>query len=189
MVPTLRTLLVCALLGVGGSACGALPPVESPATKPMPLVAREGELAAWFDDGIDSSALGLSMDGRSPAADPSLPPRTRDAELVAPVVVSTITRDGNGERTRYLLAVRLAGPVHKRRGLDGDTFELRLLEGGAAFGLMSLHESTFRGARLMLFARRFLGAEGPELHWHLGVDTADVASAIQLAKDLDADSE
>ncbi|MBM4374052.1 MAG: hypothetical protein FJ095_03130 [Deltaproteobacteria bacterium] len=169
--------------------CGEPPAPAVPYSKPMTLAPWEGEAAGWFDDAVDPSVLGVSLDGSSPAMEAALAPRTRAAELVARVAVATISRDGNGERTRYMLTVKVVPPTLKRRGLDGDVLELRVEESAPAYATLSTYESAFRGARLMLYARRFSGESGPVLHWHLGVDSAEVATAIQLAKDLDAAEE
>jgi hypothetical protein len=185
----LRPLVLASAFLVALGACGEPPLPASPSVKPLPLLPWEGEPAALFDDSVSPSVLGVSLDGRSPAMDPTLVPRTRAAELVARVTVGTITRDGNGERTRYVLTVKVAPPALKRQGLEGDTLELRVDESAPAYATLSTYESAFRSAKLMLYARRFRGEAGPVLHWHLGVDNAEVASAVQLANDLDAAEE
>jgi hypothetical protein len=171
------------------SLCGcSVPAPAPPVAQPLDLAPRDARFAALFDDSVDFSVLGVSLDGGSPAMDPALPERTRKAELVGRATVVTLSREANGERARYRLQLNLAPDRFVSRGFPTRTLELTVGQDSPAFGLVNSQESTFRGLTIILFARRFAGEGGPELHWHITVNSEDVAKAI-VARDLGAFSE
>jgi hypothetical protein len=165
--------LACAVL----AACGGN---GTEANGPSGSFPRwEGELRTLFDDEIDSTAVGLAMDGRSPAADPLLGLRAQSAEIAARVRVQTVTRDTAGARTSYTLTLQIGMPPLMPLKLQRETIDLSITPATGAFGIVQSLEASMRGRTFIGFARRFAGAEGPELHWHLAADDAEVAKIVQ----------
>ncbi len=131
-----------------------------------------------FDDDIHAGATGVSLSGFEPAADPLLRERSRSAEVVARMRVQTITRDRLGEWTRYSLSLQVGYPTLMPAKIDNRNFEFAILPASRAFGIVSSLEQSMRGRTFIGFVRRFPGAEGVDIHWHLTADTAEVARVI-----------
>jgi hypothetical protein len=161
----------------GGASDGAAGAPDAGAT----LAPWHGPLRDLFDDAIDPAAVGLSLDGRSPAHHPLLRARAQHADVAARVRVQTVTVDTLGARTRYKLALQVGYPTLLPARLPDRVFELTIEPTSAAFGIVRTLDTTLRGRTFVGFLRRFPGDEGPELHWHLTADTAEVAWAVQLA--------
>lgn len=172
-----------ALAAVLASACGG-EEARAPVSSGVPLEPWAGELQGLFDDTIEPAAVGLSHDGRAASESPLLALRTRQAELVARMRLQTLTRDTRDETSSYALTFEVGQPP-LRAGLDERAIELRLAEGSQAFELVSSVENTLRGRVFVGFVRRFRGEDGPELHWHLTTDSADVHQAVGVAATFD----
>ncbi len=159
------------------AACGGN---GSEANVPMGSLPRwEGELRTLFDDEINPVAVGLAMDGRSPAADPLLRLRAQSAEIAARMRVQTVTRDTVGARTSYTLTLQIGMPPLLPLKLDVKTIDLTITPATGAFGIVQSLEASMRGRTFIGFAHRFAGVEEPELHWHLAADHAEVAQIVQ----------
>ncbi len=161
-----------AALGCGGNGSDA----DSPR---MPLLPYEGQQQALFDDAIDPSAVGLSMDGVSPAQDPMLRTRALEADLVTRLRVQTVTRDSVGAKTSFMLSLQAAVPPLMPSRSDQGTFELLVDQNGKSFAIVQSLETQLRGRTFIGFLKRFAGGDGPEWHWHLTADQEDVAQVIQ----------
>ncbi len=172
-----------ALAAALASACGAEEP-RAPVSSAAPLEPWVGEFQGLFDDTIEPAAVGLSHDGVAASESPLLALRTRQAELVARMRLQTLTRDTRDETSSYALTFEVGQPP-LRAGLVEPTIELRLAEGSQAFELVSSVENTLRGRVFVGFVRRFRGEDGPELHWHMTADSADVHQAVSVAATFD----
>ncbi len=158
--------------------CGGTDP--DPSAPKTPLVAWDGQMRDLFDDQIDSAAVGLSLDGRAPQADPLLRLRTTEAEIVARMRVQTVTRDTAGARTSYVLAMQVGQPTLLPAKLDLKDLELFVDQSSSSFGMVHSLDTTLRGKIFIGFVRRFAGEEGGSvLHWHLTADTQEVMAVIQ----------
>lgn len=160
------------LTGCGGNGTEA----ETPQT---PLLPYEGQQQALFDDAIDPAAVGLSMDGVSPAQDPMLRSRALEADLVARLRVQTVTRDSVGAKTTFMLSLQAVAPPLMPSSSDQTTFELVVDQNGKSFPIVQSLETQLRGRTFIGFLKRFTGDDGPEWHWHLTADQEDVAQVIQ----------
>ncbi len=132
-----------------------------------------------FDDDIHAGAVGVSLGSHAPADDPLLRERSKSAELVARMRVQTITRERLGTRTRYTLSLQVGFPTLMPAKIDNRSFEMAIAPASRAFGIVSSLEQSMRGRTFIGFVRRFPGAEGVDIHWHLTADTAEVAKVIQ----------
>jgi hypothetical protein len=165
-------LVLLAVLGCGGTDPDASAPKA-------PLVRWEGQMRDLFDDQIDSAAVGLSLDGRAPQADPLLRLRTTEADIVARMRVQTVTRDTAGARTSYVLSMQVGQPTLMPPKDDRRDLELFVDQASSAFSIVSSLDTTMRGKIFIGFVRRFATDDGSELHWHLTADSQEVAAVIQ----------
>jgi hypothetical protein len=141
-----------------------------------------GRAREVFDDGIDPAAVGLSMEGPSPKADPFLRERAQTADIVARVKVTTVTVDSIGEETMYHLVVLVGVPPLATPRIPDPTFELLIRPSSRAFGIARAFDARLQGLTFVGFIQRFAGADGePELHWHLSADTEEVVAAVRDA--------
>jgi hypothetical protein len=174
--------VAAALVSVVGCADSARGPV-APASAGLPL--WDGPSQELFGDNIDPAAVGLSMEGPSPRADPYLRARAQTADVVARVRVNTVTADAVGDDVTYHLGIQVGVPTLTKAKVDDRSFELSIRKTGRAFPIAKAFDSRLRGLTFIGFLRRFAGPDGePVLHWHLAPDTADVAAAIKEAMAL-----
>jgi hypothetical protein len=169
--------LVWALVWLAAAGCGG----GMGAAPTMALLPWEGHAKTLFDNGIDPAAVGLSLDGTTPEEHPLIIARTSDSEIVALMKIQTLTEDTFGPRTSYTLIMQVEGQplIPSRTPLR--RFELRILRGMPAFGIVERLGSELRGRKFIGFLRRFGGAEEPEWHWHLTAGTAAVAAVVRGA--------
>jgi hypothetical protein len=177
-------VLGLALAGLaGGLGCsGSDRSADSPESGLPPW---EGQMQELFDDAIDPAAVGLSMDGRSPARDPLLRPRAQQSDVVAHMRVQTVTRDSVGAKTTYLLTLQVGMPTLMPAKLDNGTFELSINQSASSFGIVQQLDTGLRGLTFIGFVRKFQGDDGPAIHWHLTTDSQEVAQVIQEIAVLD----
>lgn len=184
MLTTRRTALVVGIFSVVLGACGGGKPAPG-AAYGSDLPRWEGPLRSLFDDVIDPAAVGLSMEPQSPAEDLWLRSRAQNADLVARMRVQTVTRERVGARTTYTLNLQVGMPTLMPAHIDDTTIELVIKNGSPAFGVVSSLDSQLRGKIFIAFVSRFMGLEGPELHWHLTADTEEVARVVRELAVLD----
>ena len=142
----------------------------------------QGHATELFDDNIDPSAVGLSMEGPSPRADRFLRERSQTADVVARVRVNTVTVDTVGDDTTYHLNIQVGVPTLAKPKIEDRAFELIIRSSNRAFGIARAFDSRLRGQTFIGFVNRFANQDGePEVHWHLAPDTAEVAAAVKEA--------
>lgn len=177
---SLLGLLSC---GWGMSACDA--PARTGPVSLAPdgthLATWQGPLASLFDDSIHPAAVGLALEGGRPQEDPLLRPRASAAELVARVRVSTVTREEVGAKITYHLVMQVVDEPLLEPVLGGTSVEIVIRQWSPAFGIASSLEGSLRNRTFIAFLRRFAGARGPELHWHLTADAPDIAAIVTTA--------
>jgi hypothetical protein len=172
-------LALCATLALGGFACEPAQPGHTPGANLNKWEARSRQV---FDDNIDPAAVGLSMEGPSPRADPFLRERAQTAEVVARVRVQTVTVDSIGDQNTYHLGIQVGIPTLTDAKVQDRTFELSIKPTSGAFGIARAFDSRLRGQTFIGFIRRFNNEDGEmEVHWHLSPDTAEVVAAIKEA--------
>ena len=142
-------------------------------------VGREREV---FDDGIDPAAVGLSMEGPSPRADPFLRERAQTADVVARVKVTTVTVDSVGDDSTVHLGILVGNPPLATPKIPDQTFELLIRPSDRAFGIARAFDARLQGLIFVGFLKRFAGPDGEaEIHWHLSADTPEMVAAVKDA--------
>jgi hypothetical protein len=177
--------LALGTLGLGFGAVGCSANDRSAESPESGLPLWEGQLTELFDDTIDPAAVGLSMDGRSPARDPMLRPRAQQSDVVAHMRVQTVTRDSVGAKTTYVLNLQVGAPTLMPAKLEDPSFEISINQSSSSFGIVQQLDTGLRGQTFIGFIRKFHGDDGPVIHWHLTSDTPEVAQVIQEIAVLD----
>lgn len=166
-------------LGSAGCGGGERPPAKAEAA---PLPAWEGREREIFDDSIDPAALGLTMEGGSPAQDPRLRERAQRADIVARVRVSTVTVETVGESSRYHLGVQIGTPPLAAPRIPGEEFDLLIKPGTRSHPLAKAIDVRMRGMTFVGFLKLYAHEDGePTVHFHLAPDTAEVVAAVKEA--------
>jgi hypothetical protein len=146
----------------------------------LPLWA--GRPTQVFDDNIDPQALGLTMEGTSPRADPFLRERAQTAEVVARVRVQTVTSESVGDNITYHLGVQVGVPTLAKPKIPDLEFELLIKPASPSFSIAKQFDAGLRNKTFIGFFRRFANADGElVVHFHLAPDTAEVAAAVKEA--------
>jgi hypothetical protein len=184
--PVVKTLVTP--LAIAALALASLPLMGCEQTVPAKqgnasgLPRWEGHAREVFDDNIDPSAVGLSMDGPSPRNDAHLRERAQTADVVARVRVQTVTVDSVGEQQTYHLGIQVGIPTLTQAKVPDRTFELAIRPSSGAFGIAKAFDARLRGQTFVGFVRRFSNEDGDtEVHWHLAPDTAEVVAAVKEA--------
>jgi hypothetical protein len=178
-----REWLASLLALVALSACHGKPkPKEADDEGPPPY---DGQLRDLFDDEIDPAAVGLAMDGSSPANDPLLRLRCQAADIVAQLKVQTVTRDSVGAKTTFVLALQVGQPPLMPSKMEERHVELSINPEMGSFGIVQNLEASLRGKTFIGFVKRFRSDDGPVLHWHLTADNEDVAQVVHEVKVLE----
>ncbi|MCC6528567.1 MAG: cobalamin ABC transporter substrate-binding protein [Polyangiaceae bacterium] len=146
-----------------------------------------GTLHDLFDDSIHPAAVGLSLDGRSPALDPLLRTRAAEAEVVARLLVTSLTVNRAGAKALYTLSVRAGLPALMPPRIEERAFELQVGPESPGFAIVRTVENELNSGKFIFigFLHRFAGPEGTAVHFHLTADTPEVAAVIQEAAALE----
>lgn len=170
-------LLCSAACGYGGTS----PRTSVPSRK---LPAYGAIDAVIFDDTIAPEALGVPADGRSPADDSKLVPRTEQAEAVVRAKIVTVTRNQLDDRLAYRLVLRPVGDSLVGRA-PSEPIELDLAPDNASVSHLRKNERALVGKTVLLFMRRYDDGGRVVTHFHLESDAPQVLEAVEHAKALD----
>ena len=181
--PSRRHFVLATFAGLLLVACRAKPKAKSADDEAFPPY--DGQLRELFDDHINPAAVGLAMDGGSPANDPLLRLRSQAADIVARMKVQTVTRDSVGAKTTFVLAMQVGQPPLMPAKMEEHSIELSITPDMGAFGIVQSLEAKLRGHTFVGFVKRFEGDDGPVLHWHLTADDPEVAQVVQEVKVLE----
>jgi hypothetical protein len=101
--------------------------------------------------------------------------------VVARLRVQTVTRPAVGARMSFTLTLQIGVPTLIPHDDPEPSVEVRVDQASPAFATVQSLEAQdrLRGKIFIGFLKRFAGPEGPELHFHLTADTAEVAQMIQ----------
>ena len=176
-----RTVLLGTVAGFAAAACGSRrDPKLAYHSSGMPL--WQGHAVELFDDNIDPTAVGMSMEGPSPRSDRFLRERAQTADVVARMKVNTVTVETVGEESRYRLGVQVGVPTLSKPKIEDRTFELLIRPNSRSYAVARAFDARLRGMTFVGFVMRFAGPDGePEVHWHLSADTREVADAVKEA--------
>ena len=177
----MRRMVNLMVVAVTLGACQPQASVESPADV-SGLPAWQEKEKELFDDIVDPASLGLALEGSMPASDPLLKKRAQQSEVVAQVVVTTVTIDTVGDDSTYRLVVAIQNPLATPK-LSDTTLDLAIKPGTRSHPQAKALDTRMRGMRFVVFAKRYADAESgdAELHWHLAPDTPDVVAAVKEA--------
>lgn len=180
-IVTSAALALGIIASAGPLGCGPSKDPASPmGASGLPLWVGHGR--ELFDDNIDPTALGLSMEGPSPRADRFLRERSQTAEVVAWVRVQTVTSESVGENTTYHLGVQVGTPTLTRPKIDDLRFDLVIRPTSPSFSIAKQFDAGLRGKTFIGFFHRFSNEEGePAVHFHLSPGTPEVEAAVREA--------
>ncbi len=174
-------VLALSLLGVL-PACGPSQDSRMPTDPTSGLPLWLGHAADVFDDNIDPTAMGLSMEGPSPRSDRFLRERAQTAEIVARVKVQTVTADSVGDSTTYHLGILVGVPTLAKPRIPDLSFEVVIKPSSKAYSIARQLESSLQGRTFIGFFHRYASDDGEQvMHFHLAPDTPDVAAAVKEA--------
>lgn len=120
----------------------------------MGLPPYTAEAAALFDDTLASEIFGVPGAEQTPAHQQRrLYGRVSEADVIVPVRVATVTRDGIGEHVRYNLSLApIADPL---RGSTEGTVEVEVGPTSPSFALVRSEDTRLVGRQLLLLMKRF----------------------------------
>lgn len=175
-------LLALALAAPPAVGCASGPEVRGAVDPSSGLPLWLGRAQEVFDDDIEPTALGLSMEGPSPRSDRFLRERAQTAQIVARVKVQTVTADSVGDSTTFHLGVLVGVPQLAKPKIDELTLELLIRPSSKSYNIAKQFDSSLQGRTFIGFFHRFASGEGEEeIHFHLAPDTPEVAAAVKEA--------
>lgn len=173
-------LVLVAVLAAAAAGCDGSSRASTPANvSGLPL--WQGIDAELFGDQIDASAVGLAMEGASPRADKLLRQRAQTADVVARVLVTTVTAGTNGDDVIFHIGIQVGLPTLTQARIPERTFDLAIRPSGRAYPIAKAFDQRLRGMTFIGFLRRFAGDGEPEIHWHFAADNAEVMAAVKEA--------
>ena len=169
--------LLLATASLGGVACGAPQSKgQIELSKLPPYAGRDKEL---FDDSIEASALGMTMDKPTFRGDAKFRERAQKAGTVARVKITTVTIDKVDDRSTYHLTMAVIGaPI---AGQADAALELTLREGDNAFPLVNQLREGLRDKTLLAMWKRFHEGDGANAHFYAAPDDELTVAAAKEA--------
>lgn len=175
-------ITIAALAAVIGTGCG-------PEVKTGPNLDRlpgyEGPLAQSFNDSIEPSVFGLTLEQRSLQGDPGFRTRATSADVVATLRITTVTSSRADDKVTYTLQFE---PVKVHLGeLDDAMLDLRLTEQQSqAYSVISAVTTRAQKKVVVAMFKRFREKNRATTHFYMAPDNTDTTKALQDALALDA---
>jgi hypothetical protein len=169
--------LIAAACLEGAVACGA-PQTKSQVelSRLPPYTGRDKEL---FDDSIEASAVGMTMDKPTFRGDARFRERAQRATMVARVKITTVTIDKVDDRSTYHLTMAVIGvPL---AGSGESALELTLREGENAFPLVNQLREGLRDRTLLAMWKRFREGDDASAHFYAAPDDDGTVAAAKEA--------
>lgn len=158
----------------GAAACGPARPSGETSVSRLP--AWEGRATQLFDDSLDPSVLGLTMDRPIYRGDLLFRERCQAAEHVARMKLTTVTEGSNDGKKAITLGFstveRLAG------GTPPSTLEAVFPAGSPSFGLLERLQAKLRGKAVVIAWRTFRHEGEAVTHVFIAPDDPEVVSAV-----------
>jgi hypothetical protein len=171
-----HALLLCLFVGACDATLGGHNASEPLAGLPE-FTATEASL---FDDTISVTVFGAELGEVAHADGNKLAERTRRADAVVPVTVSTVSADVAGQDARYEIVVTpWAAPL--AGSAEQEPMVLYVSPHSPSFPFLGSAGSTLVGTRLILFFRRYAEEGKLSVHWRLEPDNNEVRKAIEEA--------
>jgi hypothetical protein len=150
---------------------------KGPNGPPSGLPDYTPEEAALFDDMLPPRVFGVEVEEIAPTRDRKLAERTRYADFVVAVRVSTLTREGAEEKGAYVVTVEPVQPAFAGYTPQG-AFDILVPFGNPSYRLLHANRHAWVGTRLVLFGRRYNLSGMAALHWRAEPDTPEMRAAI-----------
>ena len=158
-------------------ACGApQSKAQTELSKLPPFAGHDKEL---YDDSIEATALGMTMDKPTFRGDAKFRERAQKATTVARVKITTVTIDKVDERATYHLTMAVIGPVIA--GEPDTALELTVHEGDNAFPLVNQLRENLRDKTLLAMWKRFREGDGANTHFYAAPDDELTVAAAKEA--------
>lgn len=161
-------------------ACGQ---AAAPSRPLVPYDAREQRL---FDDAIEPSAVGMSLDDPSPvapAADPLLRERAEVGDGVVRARVDTVTmkkEEREGHRVTFDLGIHVLQTLAGK--LPGELVVHLSKKSSPSAEIVEALGPALANKTFVVFVRRFSGPDGrPRYYAHFSPDAKDVVDAVKAA--------
>lgn len=148
-----------------------------PAEAARSVTPWEGRLQSLFDDSIDPSSLGLAPTSTDPK-DANVA-RGQAAHFVVRARVATVTAEGQGDKQRYLVTLRVIGDPIVGTRPPSESIQIVIGRGSPSFGLAQSRNLQLAGTPFIAFLREFEPSDSPIVHWHLARDAQDVVDAAR----------
>jgi hypothetical protein len=158
-----------------------------PADAARTVTPWEGRLQSLFDDSIDPTSLGLAPTSTDPK-DANVA-RGQAAHFVVRARVSTVTVEGQGNKQRYAVTLRVAGAPIVGARPPSDTVQIAIGRGSPSFGLAQSRNLQLAGTPFIAFLREFETQDAPVMHWHLARDAQDVVDAAREGAVLESSTD
>jgi hypothetical protein len=135
-----------------------------------------------FDDTIEPSAVGISLDTKSdPRADALLRERTQVGDAVLRVRATTVTAKIEDSGTRYVMGLHTVEKLGGRFP-PADTFDVQVGPTSTSAGILKTMESQIVGKTFVAFVRTFVRPDGDqEVHFHFAPDSKPEVAAVREA--------
>lgn len=173
--------LCVALLTVGSAGCGPARSANEIQIDKLPEYT--GAAAKLFNDSIEPSALGLSLEKVTFKNDAHFRERVQQADVVSEVEITTVTVGKTDEKSVYFLQFE-PQQGYTKLGLASDMLELRVADGEGAYPLINMIQARARGRKLIGMWKRFREGNAATLHWYFAPDNEDTVSATKEALTL-----
>ena len=173
--------LCVALLTAGSVSCG--PPRSANEIQIEKLPEYTGGSLKLFNDSIEPSALGLSLERVSFKGDALFRERVQQADVVSEVLITTVTVGKTDEKSVYFLQFE-PQQSYTKAGLANDMLELRVADGEGAYPLLNMIQSRARGRKFIGMWKRFRQGNVATLHWYFAPDNEDTVAAVKEALTL-----
>ena len=175
--PRLRRLPVVLALALGGAGgCGGRD-AASAADESLPPYTPEA--AVLFDDVLAPAVFGFDPEGRTPARDPKLKERTRQADFVVPGRVETVSRVGGLEhKGAYEVTLAVNGPALVGQPRNAPLV-LNVPATSPSYSWVDGAGAHWVGSHVLLFARYYRDGAAVVLHFRGEPDTPEVRAMVQ----------
>jgi hypothetical protein len=174
-------LSLCAALLTAGVGCGPARSANDIQIDKLP--AYTGASVKLYNDSIEPSALGLSLDKVSFKNDAVFRERVQQADVVSEVTITTVTIGKTEEKSVYFLQFE-PQQGYTKQGLAADMIDLRVADGEGAYPLLNMIQTRARGRKFIGMWKRFREGNVATLHWYFAPDNEDTVAAVKEALTL-----
>ena len=162
---------------LGAVACGA--PQSKTQLELSKLPAYAGRDKELFDDSIEPSGLGLTMDRPTFRGDAKFRERAQKAGTVARVKITTVTIDKVDDKATYHLTMAVVGAALSGRAESA--LEVTIREGDNSFPVVNQLRENMRDKTLLAMWKRFHEGDDANAHFYAAPDDELTVAAAKEA--------